>query len=159
MIGNIGIVHISPEADRAGEILPHSLVFPNAFFAKLDKRLKTVFFYLLLAVDAEHLFNLKLNGQTVSIPARFTGNHIALHCAVSRNHILDNAGQNMADMGLAVCRGRSVIKSIGGAALSFLNAFLENMVFFPEIKHGFFSGDEIHIRRNLFVHYPFLRFI
>ena len=146
MVGYVRCIHISPEADCAREILPHTLIFPHAFLAVADEGFEAVFLNLLLAVDAEHLFNLKLNGETVSIPACLTGYHIALHCAVSGNHILDNSGQNVTDVGFAVCGGRAVIEGVGGAALSGFDASLENLIFFPEFKHSFFSFDEIKIR-------------
>ena len=50
MIGNIWIIHISPETNSAGEILPHALIFPDTFLALLDKWLQTVFFDLVFSV-------------------------------------------------------------------------------------------------------------
>ena len=50
MVRYIGIVHIRPEADGAGEVLPHAFIFPDAFLTVPDEWLQTVLFDLLLAV-------------------------------------------------------------------------------------------------------------
>ena len=86
----VRVVHVRPEADSSGEVLPHTLVLPYTFLTFLYERLKTVFLNLLLAVKTELLFDLKLNGKSVSVPAGFTKHLVALHCAVTRNHVLYN---------------------------------------------------------------------
>ena len=106
------MIHISPEADRAREIFPHSFVFPYALFAFVYKGSNTVLLDLILSVKAEELFHLNLNGETVSIPAGFAGDIVALHGAVSRNHILDDARKNVTYVRLAVCCGGTVIKGV-----------------------------------------------
>ena len=156
VIGDVGVLHIGPEADLAGEILPHTLVFPYALLALLDKGLKTVFLYPLLALDAEQLLDLDLNGQTVGIPARLSGHHIALHGLVARDHILYNSRQHVADMRLAVCGRRAVIESESLRIFTRVDALLENVVLVPEIEHLLLAVDELKIRRYLVVHnsYP-----
>ena len=52
LIGDVGVVHVSPEANYIGELLPHALVLPDRLPALLDERLDAVFLNLLLAVDA-----------------------------------------------------------------------------------------------------------
>ena len=152
IVGNIGMLHVRPKADRAGEVLPHALVLPNAFLALIDKRLQAVGFDLILAIQAEQLFHLDLDRQTVRIPTGFAGNHIALHRAVAGNHILNNTGQHMTDMRLAVgCRG-TVIKREGRTALAVLHAFFKNVVVLPESKNFFFALRKVHIRRYFLVH-------
>ena len=39
VIGNVWVLHIRPESDRTGEILPHSLIFPHTFLTFVNKRL------------------------------------------------------------------------------------------------------------------------
>ena len=143
MIGNIRIFHVCPETDGAGEILPHSFVFPDTFLTLLDKRLKTVCFNLVLAVQSQFLFHFNFYRQSMGIPACFSRYHVALHGAVSRNHILNNTGQHMTDMGLAVCGGRAVIKGVGRAFLAAVHALFKNVVFIPEIFDLFFSVHEV----------------
>ena len=150
MICYIRIFHIRPKTDGEGEILPHSLVFPNALLAFLDERLKSVFLDLLLAVKTEQLLDLKLNRETVSVPACLTGNLIAFHCAVTWNKILDNTGKNVTDMRLAVGCRRSVIENIGRTLL--LAGFFKDLVFFPEFLDSFFTLDEVQVCRNFLIH-------
>ena len=141
MICDIRVVHVGPEADRAGEILPHAFVFPYVLLALFDKGLETVCFYLFFSVDADFLLDFELYGETVCVPARFTRNIVALHCAVSRNHIFDDTGQDVADVGLAVCRGRTVIENIGRAFL--LLCLFKDLFVVPELKYLFLSLDEV----------------
>ena len=49
------MLHVSPETNGRGEILPHSFVFPDAFFTLLDEWLHTVFFDLLFAIQTKLL--------------------------------------------------------------------------------------------------------
>ena len=61
--------HVRPEADRAGEILPHTLIFPHGLLALVDKRLQSVCLDLILAVQTELFLYLNLHRQTVRVPA------------------------------------------------------------------------------------------
>ena len=109
-IGNVGVVHISPEADGCGEILPHFLIIPNRFLTVRDKRGKTVAFNLVLSVNAEFLLYLKLNGKTVSIPTRLTNYSFSFHGLIAGNHVFYYTGKHVPDMGLTVCRGGTVVE-------------------------------------------------
>ena len=152
-VGDVGIVHISPEANGAGEVLPHFLVLPDGFLTVTDEGLKAVVLDLLLAVDAELLLDLKLNGKAVCIPACLTDNASALHGVISRNHILDNTGQNVTDMRLAVCCGRAVKEGKVLATLTDVDTLLEDLILLPEFSRRFFSLDEIEVRRDSFVNF------
>lgn len=57
-VGDIGIVHVRPKAHDARKFFPHRLILPDRFAAFLDKRLHAVSFDLLLAVNADKLFDL-----------------------------------------------------------------------------------------------------
>ena len=150
-VGNVGVIHVSPEANCAGEVLPHFLVIPYGLLTMSNERLKSVCFYLVLAVNAELLLNLKLNGQTVSIPTSLTKNSSALHGLVSGNHILNNSGQNVTDVRLTVCGRRAVEEGVIFTTLADVNALTEDVVFLPESTRLLFSLNEIQIRRDLFV--------
>ncbi len=101
----------------------------------------------------------------MGVPSGFSRNHIALHGTVSRNHILDNTGKDVADMRLSVCGRRSVIEGIGLAFLAVFHTFTENVILFPEFFYFFFSLYKIKICTDFFVHftapygiyYPILR--
>ena len=131
--------HIGPETNSRREIFPHSFVFPDTFFTFIDKWFYTIFFNLIFSVKAEQLFYFQLYRQSVSIPSCLTRNHVALHCTVSRNHILDYTGKYMADVRFAVCSGRSIIECIGFSFFSVLHTFLKDMVFFPEFFYFFLT--------------------
>ena len=78
VVGDVRVVHIRPIADALRHFFPFALVFPNAFLALFDERLDAVLFDVLLAVHAEELFHLQLDGQAVRIPARLSEDVLAL---------------------------------------------------------------------------------
>ena len=147
------MLHVGPEAYSVGEILPHALVFPDAFLTLLDERLHAVFFDLVFAVQAQLFLHFQLNGQAVGIPAGFPGHVEALHAAVPGDHVLDDPGQHMTDVGLAVGCGRSVIEGINRRAFPVFYAFFENPVVFPELSDFFFSFNEIQTGVYFTVHH------
>ena len=89
VVGDIGVFKISPEADSFAHILPQILILPNALAALVDKGNDAVLFDIGLAAEAELLFNLKLNGQTVRVPARLTLDVVTLHRAVPGDKVFD----------------------------------------------------------------------
>ena len=147
IIGNIRIIHISPETDRVGEILPHALVFPDIFLTFINKRNQTILFDLLFAVQSQLLLYFQLYRKSVSVPAGFSRDHFPLHGMVTRDHILDHARQHMADVGLPVCCGRAVIERVCLSAFSLLHALLEDLMILPELFRCFLTVYEIEIRR------------
>ena len=154
-VGDVRMLHVSPEAYNVGKFFPHALVLPNGLTAFFDERLNAVFFNLLLAIDAESLFDLKLNRKAVCIPACLTENLFALHGLIARQHILDNTCKNVSDMRFAVCRRRAVIEGKCVAALALVDCLLCNVLFFPEIENVFFTLNEIQIGVNFFVQHTF----
>ena len=81
----------------------------------------------------------------MGIPSGLSGNHISLHGPVSGDHVLDDTGQHMADVGLAVGCGRSVVEYVGGAFCPGLNALLKNVVVFPEFLYLFFPVHKVQV--------------
>ena len=158
MIGYVRIIHVRPETNGTGEILPHPLVFPYTFLALPDKGIKSVLFDLFLAVKSQFLLHFQFNGKSMGIPACFSGNHVAFHGTVSWDHILDHSGKHVSDMRLAVCRGRAVIEGIGRAFLSVFHTLFENVIIFPKFFNFFFAIHEIEIGVYFLVHCfrPFL---
>ena len=118
----------------------------------LDKRLQTILLDLLLAVQAQHLLHFQLYRQSVGIPSGLSRYHVAFHGAVSRDHILDDTGQHVSDVRLAVGCRRAVIKRIRLSLFALLDTLLENMVLSPELFCLLFSFNKIHICRNLLIH-------
>ena len=159
VIGNIGVVHVSPKADGLGEVLPHALIFPHALLALRDKGGNAVLLNLLLAVNVQKLFHLQLHRQAVGVPAGLAGHHFSLHGLIAGKQVLKGAGFGVADVGLAVGGGGAVIKGIGGAVLSSLHTLFKNVVLRPELFHCLFPLHEIHVRGDLpvlaHIHHPF----
>ena len=155
MVGDIGIIHICPEAYSSRKILPHSLVFPHRFLAVVDKWFQTVLFNLFLAVQTQHFLHFQLYRKAVGIPSCLSRYHAAFHGAVSRNHIFDNTCQNMADVRLAIGCGRAVIESVGLTFFSVFHALFENFIVFPEFLDVFFSFHKIHVCGDFLIHVLF----
>ena len=88
----------------------------------------------------------------MGIPSGFSRNHIALHGTVSWNHILDNAGQYMANVGLSVGSRRSVIKHIRRSLFPALNTFFKDIFIFPKLFDFFLSLYKIHVCRYFLIH-------
>ena len=135
----VGVLHVGPVTDAVAHLLPFGFIFPNGFFAFLDERLYAVLFYLFFTVKPEKLFDFKLYGQAVCIPAGFSEHIIALHRLKARYYILHTAREDVADMGLAVCCRRPVVEGVRLFAACHFDALFEYLVLFPELEHFFFS--------------------
>ena len=122
------MLHIGPEADDVGELLPHALVLPDGFSALLDERLHAVLLDLILAVESERLLHLKLHRQAVRVPARFSKDALSFHRLVARQHVLDDARQHMTDVRLAVRRRRPIVEREVLLACALVNRLLRNVV-------------------------------
>ncbi len=152
IISNIRVIHISPETNGAGKILPHSLVFPDALFTFGDERIQTILLNLLFSVQSQKLFYFQLYRQSVGIPSCFSRYIVAFHGAVSRNHILDNTSEHVSDMWFSICGRRSIIEGIGRASFSLLHTLFECVVFFPELFYFFFPFHKVHVGVDFAVH-------
>ena len=146
------MLHVSPEAYRSGEVLPHSFVLPNGFLALLDEGFKTVLLYLILTVKTELLFDFDFNGKTVRVPSGFTRYVASLHPVVTRYHILDYTGENVTYVRLAVSCRRPVIESIFALTLVCFKLLFKYFVVVPEFQRFVFALYEIHVCRHLVIH-------
>ncbi len=151
LIGDVGMLHVRPETDDIGELLPHTLVLPDRLTAFLDERLDAVRLDLLLAVDADGLLDLELDGQAVRVPARFPENLLALHRGEARQHVLDDARQHMTDVRLAVRRRRAVVERERIAALALVDGLLRDVMLLPELQNLFFPVHEIEVRIDFLI--------
>ena len=69
LVSNVRMLHVGPETNGAGEILPHAFVFPDALFTVFDKGLQTVLLDLLFSVQTQHFLYFQLYRKSVGIPA------------------------------------------------------------------------------------------
>ena len=152
VVGDVRVLHVRPIAHLVAHLLPEALVLPDALLTLLYERLDAVFFYLVLAVQAEGFLHLQLYGQTVRVPARFTQDVAALHRAVSGDDVLHDARQDVADVRLAVRGGRSVVKRELFPAFAALDALLKDLVVFPELADLFLAIDEVETAVYLPIH-------
>ena len=159
MIGDVGVLHIHPEAHAVRHILPQVQVLPDALLALLDKGLDAVGFDLRLAVQTKLLFHLQLYRQAVGIPAGDAQHGFSLHGLIAGNQILDGAGKHMADMGLAVGGGRAVEKGKIIRAVAQVEALVDNIIVLPELEHFLFALVKMHVGCDFAVHLlaPFSR--
>ena len=148
----IWVIHVSPEAYGIREILPHTFVFPYAFFTFLDKWFDTVFFDLVFSVQSEKLLNFELYRKSVCVPSGLSWNFVSFHCTVSWNHILDNTCQNVSDVRFSVGCRRAIVEHIDLVAFTVTHTFSEDVIVFPEFLCLFFSVYKIKIRRNFLIH-------
>ena len=139
------MIHVGPVAHTLAHALPFALVFPDRFFAFLDKGLHPVLLDLLLAVQAQQLFHFQLYRQAVGIPSGLAQHLFALHGLIPGDQVLDGPGQDMADVGLAVGRGRAVVKGEALAAFPGVHR-LANVVFLPEGLCLGLPGQKIQVR-------------
>ena len=152
VIGDVGVLHVGPEAHVLGEILPHALVLPHALLALFDEGGDAIGLDLVLAVDVQQLFHFQLHGQAVGVPAGLAGDHLPLHGVEPGEQVLEGPGLQMADVGLAVGGGGAVVKDVGGVALPLLHALFKNMVLFPELCRFLLPLHEVQVRGDFLVH-------
>ena len=88
----------------------------------------------------------------MGVPSRLAGHHLALHGVIARDHVLDDAGQHMTDVRLAVRRGRAVIEYIRLPLASAVNALFKNVIFLPEAFDRFFPIDKMQIGLYRLIH-------
>ena len=146
------MLHIRPEAHLAGELLPDFLVAPHRLTTLFDEGLHAVSLDFLLALNADFLLDLELNRKAVRIPACLSRNILSLHGTEARNHILDDAGLDMADVRSAVCGRRSVVEHIGLATLALLDGLLKDAVLCPELFDFALARHKVHVCWDFSVH-------
>ena len=152
VIGNIRRIHIAPIADAVGHGLPFARIFPDGLLALFDERLDAVIFNVLFVVEPESLFHFQLDGQAVGIPARLAQDVATLHGLVTGDDVLDDAGEDVPDVRLAVRRRGTVIKGKLLAPFALFHTLFKDAVFVPELHRFLFPSRKIHGRIHFFVH-------
>ena len=87
----------------------------------------------------------------MGIPSSLSGHHIALHGTVSGNHVLDDTGQHVLDMGLSISGWRAIIKGIGLAFLTLFHALFEDVLILPELLHRLLAVHKVQVFVDCFV--------
>jgi len=152
LVGDVGIFHVQPEADALGHLFPLALVLPDGLLALLDERLDAVGLDLLLAVEPQLLFDLELDRQAVRVPAGLAQDVFALHRLIARDHVLERARLDVADVRLAVRGRRAVVERERLGALAQLDRLLEDLPVVPELDDLLLAREEVEIRGYLLEH-------
>jgi hypothetical protein len=143
---DVGIVHVQPEADALGDLLPVLLVRQDAFLTLLDELADAVRLDFLLAVQAEGLLDLNLDGQPVCVPAALAMDLMAGHRLVATDEILDRPGPHVVDARFAVGRRRTFEEHERLAAIAGLDRLTEHVRIPPQVEHGTFELREVESR-------------
>ncbi len=146
-IGDIGILEIDPEADAAGDLIPFLQIGPDALTAFGIELVNAVGDDLVLALEAELLFDLDLDRQAVGIPAGLAFDAVALHGAQAADGVLDGAGDDMVNAGPSIGGRGAFEKDEGFVFVAFGDAALENMVLVPPGQNCFFDLGKIEFFR------------
>ena len=152
LVSNVRMLHVGPETNGVGEILPHAFVLPYALFTVFDKGLHSVLLDLLFSVQTQHFLYFQLYRKSVGIPACFTGNHFSLHRLVARDHVFDDTGLYVADVRFSVSGRRSVVEGVGLTFFTVVDTLLKDVVFFPEFFHFFLAFHKIHTCEDFVIH-------
>ena len=84
----------------------------------------------------------------MAVPASPTGNVVALHSAVAREDILENASFNVVRSGHAICGGRAFVKDPAWAITGLHQTAFEDVIALPQVKDLMFNGGQINVRGN-----------
>src|SRR5205807_8819607 len=95
-IRDVRVLEIEPEPDPLGEPLPLALVLPDRLAALVDELLDAVGLDVLLALRADQLLDLDLDGETVRVPARLPRDGEAVHGLVAREQVLHGAREDVS---------------------------------------------------------------
>ena len=141
--GDVGGVHVGPEGDAFGQLLPVAHVAPHAFAALGVEGGDAVGLDVGLGAQAEFLLHLDLDGQAVGVPAGLAGHAVAAHGLVAGEEVLEHARHDVVHARATVGRGRALVedeKVVGGALL---DAAAEDVALAPEAQDAGFEGGEI----------------
>ena len=152
MVGDVGVLHVHPVAYLVAHLLPLVEVFPHALFAFADEGLDAVLLNLRLAIQAQNLFHFQLHGQAVGVPASLAGDVLALHGPEAGEQVFDDAGFDVADMGLAVGRGRAVEEGEVLPVLAKVEGLVDHVLFLPQAGDLPLTGYEVQVGGDLVVH-------
>jgi hypothetical protein len=145
VVGDVGVLEVHPEANALGEALPLVGVAKDGLDAALGEGLDAVVLDLGLAVDAELLLHLHLDGEAVGVPAGFARDTEAAHRLVAGEEILDDAREDVAVVGQAVGGGRALVEDEGGGGVPAFERLLEDSALLPEGEDAALVSGEVDL--------------
>ncbi len=142
-VGDIRPVQVHPVTDAFCQPLPILNAFEGGFPAKRVEFFDPVSLDLRFVVETELLLDLNFHRQPMRIPAAAAVNIKTVHGLVAREHILENARQDMMDSRFAIGGRRTLEKDIGRTVLALFGRFFEHFVHLPESQNTFFQDFDI----------------
>ena len=148
------MLHIHPVSNLVRQIFPHRFILPNRLFAKFDKLVNAIFFYIFFAVEAQTFFNFNFNRQSMSVPASLSKDIVPLHSLKSWDNIFHGSCQNMANVRFAICRWRAVMQNKNLVRIFvLLKSLFDNIVFLPKLCNFFLICHKIKFAFNFAIHF------
>ena len=87
-------------------------------------------------LEAELLLDLELDRQAVAVPARLARDEVAAHRLVAREHVLEDARQDVVGAGAPVGRGRALVEDERLRALAAAHRLVEDVALAPALEHA-----------------------
>ena len=152
----VRLLHVHPEPDTLGEVVPLLYVAEYALAALLVEVGHAVGLDLVLGGEAQLPLNLQLHGEAVGVPPRLARGAVALHGAVARDNVLEHPRQYVVHPRAGVGRGRPLVQQEHGGVLALLNAALEDAPLLPELKDAPLHFREAYLADYRFKHPSYL---
>ena len=150
--GDVGVVHVNPEADAVGQLLPFPDVAKDTLAALGVELSHAIVLDGLLAVEIQLLLDLQLHGKAMRIPAPLPEDMVATHGLVAGEEVFENPSQDVMSSRNPVCGGWPLIKHVSRRTLTNLQALLENLVLFPKTEDARLPLGKANFARYFFKH-------
>ena len=134
-VGDVGVVHVDPEADALREPLELPHVAEDRLLALLVEGLDAVRLDVLLRLQAQLALDLQLHGQALRVPAALARHTTAAHRLVARDQVLEHPRLHVVDAGVAVGRGRALEEGEDRILRPLLHGTAEDLLPLPELQH------------------------
>ena len=149
--GDVGVLHIRPEADALAHARPLFHVAADALLAAFVESGDAERFDLGLGFEPQLLFDLQFDREAVGIPACFARHGVSPHGLVARDQVLEDARHHMVDAGPVVRRRWAFVEDEQAVAREAglwrsLNALEEDRVRPPEVENAFFQLRKVNFR-------------
>ena len=145
VVCHIRIVKVNPVAHGVGKGGPFLGVFHHFVATCGVVVIHRDFFADVLLGDAERLFNAKLHGESVGVPAGLAVNAESLHRLVTAENILNSAGHHMVDAGHTVGRGGTLEEDERSGTLAQLDTAAEQVIGVPLGEHLLVDTGKVEI--------------
>ena len=97
VVGDVGVIHIEPDARALGHGLPFLNVPEDAFATTAVELLNSENLNLVLGLEAEFFFDFKLHRQAVRVPSTSAQRAKTSHGLVAEEYIFERARQNVVN--------------------------------------------------------------